>query len=203
MVAFGWLWLVPALYAMAVSRRNAFKDQKEMAQGIIGYGAASIPVLGNILQTAMSTRYEYTLTPIVQLPKEAIMAARGTPAAVKAMINEIGGKRNTQEDMRKLGSAFHHWLLTAGYAAGFPAPQLWITGTGIKDLATGETKNPLRLFLSEWSLEMEKGRPKLRIPAAQSNLPTSNAGATLPRANLPQADQVRINSVLQTIRQGR
>ena len=144
-VSYWWLLIAPAIYSMYVSRpsnlRRLIKGEyeetaKNTLKSIIGYGFASFPIVGTVVNSMLNPRYDYLPSPVFALPKEIIKIPTGKKLATKA-------KAATK---------------AIGYLFGLPTPQMIITGTGISDLLKGETSNPFRLFLSKWALEDEESK---------------------------------------------
>ena len=130
LVSYWWLLIAPAILALYVAKPRKHTP-KEIVKAIIGYGASTIPILRDIVNSMLHTHYQYSMTPVMQLPRELI----------------------TMVTSKHLSTKARHAALAAGYLLGIPSPQLLISGTGIAELMKGETSNPMRLFLSGYSLE--------------------------------------------------
>jgi len=132
LVSYWWTIIAPAMLANFASSPHlpGKKDIKELPKNVIGYGASAFPIIGGVVNTMLNKKYDYSATPTEGLPRELVNIGRAKTA----------------------GKAVRSAVKATGYAFGLPTPQLLITAKGIQDIVTGETKNPLRLFLSEYSL---------------------------------------------------
>ena len=137
-VSYWWTVIAPAVIGGVIGgkilkEKGVAGKAKAVGKEIVGYGSAAFPIVGNIVSSMMSG-YPYTATPVEQLPKSVVSAVRGKKPATK----------------------LKHGIKAAGYLFGLPTPQALITGEGVHDMITGETKNPMRLFLSKYQIGEDK-----------------------------------------------
>jgi len=145
MVSYMWLTVVPALFAGVVSgkllkKEPVSKKAATVGKEIIGYGSALFPIVGSIVGSLVN-KYPYSATPAEAFPEALVAFGRS----------------------KSFGKKLKHGTKAAGYLFGLPTPQILITGEGAYDLLTGETGNPMRLFLSKWQLGEEDGKKRESI----------------------------------------
>lgn len=119
------IWFVPSLVTMwfyGRSEPQEGEDDEEFARRsaleVLIYPLQTIPIVRDAIN-AYITHYDYQFTP--------------AQAAFEAPIKlAYAAERGDSEEVIKQG------LLSAGYMFGLPSRQMWITGEGATDLATGE-----------------------------------------------------------------
>lgn len=139
-----WLIISPAMYASIV--RNGMKkglQPKEMLKQTASYGLASIPVVGQILGSALSG-FEPSVTPLADLPSQVYKLL------------------NYKKPLSKVKAATN----IAGHLIGLPSRQFNIMLEGLIDLSKGKTRNPLRLIFSKHQLGEKKKEPFKEIDDA-------------------------------------
>jgi hypothetical protein len=127
------VWFLPALATMWFYGRLEPQDDEDdeerntrVALEVALYPLQGIPIVRDALNAAV-TGYDYKATP--------------AQAAIEAPIKLTqAAQRGDSEEVVKQA------LMSAGYAAGLPSRQMWITGEALTDIATGEedvTEDPL------------------------------------------------------------
>lgn len=119
------IWFLPAVATMAFYGRLEPQDgedeeeflKRAALEGLI-YPLQTVPIMRDGIN-AYVTGYDYQFTPAQAAMEAPIRLARAA---------ERGNDREVVKQA----------LMTAGYLRGLPSRQMWITGEGITDIATGE-----------------------------------------------------------------
>ncbi|MCK4422946.1 MAG: hypothetical protein KAV18_02620 [Candidatus Omnitrophica bacterium] len=132
--AYIWLLVMPALYAAIVRKPKRWRDKEYLAKSVASYALGTVPFVRDVGNVWINPQYEFTGSPVFGAGKAAKMLVSG----------------------KKLKTKIKSGVMLGGFATGFPSSQAIITTSGAIDLWENNTDNPLRLFLSEWSLKGEK-----------------------------------------------
>lgn len=136
--AYIWLLIMPALYAAIIRKPKRWRDKEYLAKSVASYALGTVPFVRDVGNVWINPQYEFTGSPVFGAGKAAKMLVSG----------------------KKLKTKIKAGVMLGGFATGFPSSQAIITTSGAIDLWEDNTDNPLRLFLSEWSLKGEKKKEK-------------------------------------------
>jgi len=141
-----WLWLVPAAVQTFIMSQEETKAE-DVAYGILSYPMAAVPfardIANPILQQVITGKtYGYQGSPAGRAGVEAYNLGTRTAKAARDVAT---GRSVAAKDFENLMKSA---LMAAGYWYQLPSRQIWITYEGARDLATGKTKDPRRLFLA-------------------------------------------------------
>lgn len=150
--AYWWYLVLPAVMEGVISRLGISDDDDEslkdigltVSKDIIGYYSGGIPVLRDVVNGVMSD-WGYDLTP----------AAKAVDVFTETVKGVASG-----EKYWKSRRPVKHTIDLLGYGFGLPSAQMKITLDGILDLATDETNDYTRLFLSKGKI---KKKNKYRV----------------------------------------
>jgi hypothetical protein len=129
------LWFAPAAIAILLQGRGGRDDDEsdEDRMARIGKEIVTYPLMTMIgvrdIANGVITPYDYTMTPVNEALERTVGAARRLGGGL-----EDDGELDADETRAIMKDA----TLALGYWFGLPSRQIWITGEGVTDVATGE-----------------------------------------------------------------
>lgn len=119
--SFWWLIFLPALFSTLLRKREE-TTAGDIVKGVVGYGAASVPILGSAMNTWLEN-YEFRPTPVAQI------------------VSEIGytvGAKDLEKGMK-------HGVATIGYFFGLPTRQALLTFESVYEFMDEGEFDPTKL----------------------------------------------------------